>query len=151
MHTPTIQHSTCITYNSPKGNISLIMLFVLAIGSLIGLMSTNSVQDMIKSTWSLRDFYQSYYLSKGWLELWILATNRYDYGFEDSLTGTDLIIKNNLNCQNCTLWLTITSRIRPESETITFWTTPEPIIPFCSVNAKNRIILSWWSDRKSVV
>jgi hypothetical protein len=50
MNIPNIKHSTFITYNNPKGNISLIMLFVLAIGSLIGLMSTNSVQDMITST-----------------------------------------------------------------------------------------------------
>jgi hypothetical protein len=125
----------------------LIMLFVLAIGSLIGLMSTNSVQDMITSTWSLRDFYQSYYLSKWWLELWILATNKYEYGFEDNLSGTESIIKNNLNCKkDCNLSINITSRVRSSTnESIIFWITPEAI-QTCNAFAKNRILLSGWSS-----
>lgn len=129
-------------------NISLIMLFVLAIGSLIGLMSTNFIQDMISSTASLRDFYQSYYITKGWIELGILAVNRYDYGFEDTLTWSEDIIKNNLHCKkNCNLWLTITSRIKPQSnETITFGTTPEPMTNGCSLFSENKIILSGWSS-----
>ncbi len=130
-----------------EGNISLIMLFVLAIGSLIGLMSTNFIQDMISSTWSLRDFYQSYYISKWGIELWILAVNSYDYGFEDNLTGTEDIIKNNLHCKkNCNLSLKISSRIRPIGEAL-FWTIPEPIIPAqCGVFTKNKITLSWGSS-----
>lgn len=148
MNISITQHSTLITYNSPKGNISLIMLFVLAIGSLIGLLSTIVIQDMISSTGSLRDFYQSYYLSKGWLELGILSVEKYEYGFEDTLTGSDTIIKNNLNCTtNCSLWLTITSRIKvPVGQTsVTFWTTAENI-DACNSLTPNKIILSGgWS------
>ena len=137
-----------MTLSSKKGNISLIMLFVLAIGSLIGLMSTNFIQDMISSTGSLRDFYQSYYLSKWWLELWILATEKYDYGFEDQLNGSEDIIRNNLHCKkDCNLWLTITSRIRPQSDSITFWETPESLDSCSMLSYPNKIItLSWWES-----
>lgn len=145
MHKLISKHSFRVRWSS-KGNISLIMLFVLAIGSLIWLMSTNSVQDMITSTWSLRDFYQSYYISKWWLELWILATNKYEYGFEDSLSGSESIIKNNLNCKkSCNLSIDIKSRIKPGSDAVIFWTTPEPI-QICNSFAKNRIVLSGWSS-----
>lgn len=128
-------------------NISLIMLFVLAIGSLIGLMSTNFVQDMISSTASLRDFYQSYYITKGWIELGVLAVNKYDYGFEDTLTWSEDIIKNNLHCKkNCNLSLQVKSRVRPIGEAL-FWTTPEPIMPAqCSIFTKHKITLSWGSS-----
>lgn len=95
-----------------KGNISLMMLFVLAIGSLIGLMSTGFIQDMISSTIQVRDFYQSYYIAKGGIELWTLAINRYEYGLQDHITGANAIISSNLNCKkDCNLDLTIQSRI----------------------------------------
>ena len=147
MYTSITQYPT-IKYNNPQWNISLIMLFILAIGSLIGLMSTNFVQDMIVSTWSLRDFYQSYYISKWWIELGILTVNTYDYGFEDTLTGTEAIIKNNLNCKkNCNLSIDIKSRITPNPEEIIFWSTPEPI-DSCSTLLYNKNIIhlsGWWS------
>lgn len=134
-----------IKYKNPKGNISLIMLFVLAISSLIWLITTNSVQEMINSTSSLRDFYQSYYISKWGLELWILAANRYEYGFEDTLTGTENILHNNLYCKKeCLLELKINSRVKPTTQNILFWNTPEPITPAqCDSFTKNKIILSW--------
>jgi hypothetical protein len=125
------------------------MLFVLAIGSLIGLMSTNFIQDMISSTWSLHDFYQSYYISKWGIELWILSVNSYDYGFEDSLTGTEDIIRKNLHCKkNCNLSLKISSRVRPQdSFPITFWSTPESIENCSNLSDTDRIIhlSEWWS------
>jgi hypothetical protein len=132
-----------------EGNMSLIMLFVLAIGSLIGLMSTNFIQDMISSTWSLRDFYQSYYISKWGIELWILSVNSYDYGFEDSLTGTEDIIRKNLHCKkNCNLSLKISSRVRPQDNfPIIFWSTPEAIDNCSNLSHNNTIIhLSGWAS-----
>ncbi len=47
-----------------------------------------------------------------------LAVNRYEYGFEDYLSGSEDIIAHNLNCKkDCNLDITIHSRI----------TTNEPI------------------------
>lgn len=109
----------------PKGNISLIMLFVLAIGSIIGLMSTNFLQSMIRETSNMRTSYQSYYLAKAGIELWTVAVKRYDYGFEDTITGWSSIFKDNLlMCTSgCIIEMTISSRF-------TGWVigfTPEPI------------------------
>jgi hypothetical protein len=148
MNSKNTQHPTKKTRHNPKWNISLIMLFVLAISSLIGLMATNSVQEMLSSTWALRDFYQSYYISKGGLELWILTANRYDYGFEENLTGTENILRNNLYCKkDCTLWLKVTSRVRPIDKNILFGSTPEAIDPaICNSFTTNKITLSGWSS-----
>ena len=137
-----------IIHQTKKWNISLIMLFVLAIGSLIGLMSTNFIQDMIKSSLSLRDFYQSYYLSKGGIELWILAVEKYDYGFEDTLSGSEDIIKNNLHCKkDCNLFIDIKSRTRPNTFDEKFWKTPT-LFNSCSLvsNPEHIITLSWWES-----
>ncbi len=126
--------------NKIKGNISLIMLFVLAIWSLIGLLSTYFIKDMISSTGQIRDFYQSYYIAKWGTELGILAVNRYEYGFEDHLTGGSDIMKNNFHCKkNCSLDVTITSRVAKDDD-ILFGTIPEHIWELCT---SNQITLSW--------
>ena len=136
----TARHSN--THRTYQGNISLMMLFVLAIGSLIGLMSTGFIQDMITSSSQIRDFYQSYYIAKWWLELGTLAVNRYEYGFEDYLSGTQAIINNNLNCKkNCNLDLRIQSRITTaENSGITINADLEPV-EVCNSFTRNRFNL----------
>lgn len=136
----TAHHSS--THRTYQGNISLMMLFVLAIGSLIGLMSTWFIQDMIASSGQIRDFYQSYYIAKGWLELGTLAVNRYEYGFEDYLSGTQAIINNNLNCtKDCNLDLRIQSRINTtESNGVTIDANLEPV-QTCNTFVANRFTL----------
>lgn len=115
--------------NTPKGNISLIMLFVLAIGSIIGLMSTNFLQTMIQQSKALKDSYQSYYLAKAGIELGTLAVNRYDYGFQDSITGWSHILSNNLaSCQSgCNITITIKSRISGSTDWSLVGALPEQI------------------------
>lgn len=103
----------------PKGNISLIMLFVLAIGSLIGLMSTTVIQNMITSSGQLRDFYHSYYLAQAGLELGTLAVHKHQYGYEDIINydstknpNPQNILNQNLNCKKaCALDITISSHL----------------------------------------
>ena len=97
----------------PQGNISLIMLFVLAIGSIMGLMSTHFLQSMIRETSSLRQWYQAYYTAKAGIELGTLAVNRYDYGFEDTLTGSSDILSGNMPCLfkgDCEMTINVLSR-----------------------------------------
>lgn len=130
-----------------KGNISLIMLFILGIGSLIGLMSTWFIQDMISSSSQIRDFYQSYYIAKWWLELWTLAVNRYEYGFEDHLSGTQSIIANNLNCKkNCNLDLTIQSRITTQNSVTINSNLEIQESNSCSTLTEDRFMLSPWES-----
>lgn len=103
----------------PRGNISLIMLFVLAIGSLIGLMSTTVIQNMITSSGQLRDFYHSYYLAQAGLELGTLAVHKHQYGYEDIINYDSTnnqnpvtILNQNLNCKkSCALDIRISSRL----------------------------------------
>lgn len=103
----------------PRGNISLIMLFVLAIGSLIGLMSTTVIQNMITSSGQLRDFYHSYYLAQAGLELGTLAVHKHQYGYEDTINydstknpNPQNILNQNLNCKKaCALDIRISSRL----------------------------------------
>ena len=119
------------------------MLFILAIASLIGLMSTGFVQDMVSSWSQIRDFYQSYYIAKWGLELGTLAVNRYEYGFEDTLSGSQNIIKNNLYCNNnCKLDITINSRIKPQgSNEVIINEKLEPVVQ-CTSFTPNRFRLS---------
>lgn len=96
------------------------MLFVLAIGSLIGLMSTTVIQNMITSSGQLRDFYHSYYLAQAGLELGTLAIHKHQYGYEDNITynsdtsqtQTNSILSQNLNCKkSCALDIRISSHL----------------------------------------
>lgn len=107
-----------------KANISLIMIFVLAIWSVIGLMSTSFIQDMLNSTRQLREFYGSYYAAKWGIELWHLMVNRYEYGFESTISGEEDIIKSNLECssRSCAVAINIVSRfhnINPQTTYLT--------------------------------
>lgn len=63
------------------------MIFVLLIGSIIGLMSTTMLQSMIGETSVLRETYQTYYNAKAGIELGNLAVARHDYGYSDYLSG----------------------------------------------------------------
>lgn len=132
-----------------KWNISLIMIFVLLIGSIIGLMSTTMLQSMIGETSVLRESYQSYYNAKAGIELGNLAVARHDYGYSDYLSGWSPIISNNLlNTQwnqNGNIDLTITSRIAWGSgtaDTVTISTHGE--IKFCDQSHAITLI-PWWS------
>lgn len=128
-------------HHTPKQwNISLIMLFVLVIGSIIGLISTWYIQDMISSSGQIREFYNSYYITKWWLELGVLAVQKYDYGFEDNITGGNAIIANNLRCaqkKHCNLNITIQSRIKDITIDNTYWA-----INTCSTFTQNPFTLS---------
>lgn len=100
-------------WHNPKGNISLIMLFVLAIAALMGLMSSHFLQSMIRETSAMRNNYQAYYLAKAGIELWTLAVNSYDYGFTDTLSGWSDIFQKNILCTKgpCAIDLSIHSVI----------------------------------------
>ncbi len=137
-----------LAYQNPPWNISLIMLFVLAIGSLIGLMSTGFVQDMIGSSSQIRDFYQSYYIAKWGIELWVLISNKYEYGFEDHLSGSNALIANNLSCgTKCNLDIDIKSRIKPENNKSTSIIDKNyKALTSCTSFTKNQFQLNPWES-----
>ena len=129
-------------WHNPKGNISLIMLFVLAIAALMGLMSSHFLQSMIRETSAMRNNYQAYYLAKAGIELWTLAINSYDYGFTDTLSGWSDIFQKNILCTKgpCTIDLSIHS-------TITGWLIgKDASITIEDCTSEHGIALSSWSS-----
>lgn len=139
----TTHNSQFIIRNSKnhKWNISLIMIFVLAIGAIMGLMSTNFLQNMIRETSSLKTSYQSYYLAKWWIELGNLAINRYDYWFEDTLHSGSALFTQNLLCgSNCPIDVTISSLINSWR----IWKESSPVLNCTSDNA---IWIEQWSSQ----
>lgn len=128
-------------WHNPKGNISLIMLFVLAIAALMGLMSSHFLQSMIRETSAMRNNYQAYYLAKAGIELWTLAVNSYDYGFTDTLSGWSDIFQKNILCTKgpCTIDLSIQS-------VVTGWLIGKDIHTIDNCTPEHAIALSSWSS-----
>lgn len=130
-----------------RGNISLIMIFVLLIGSILGLMSTTMLQSMINDTGLLRETYQSYYNAKAGLELGNLAVARYDYGYSDHLTGSSPIILHNLlswQGEDASLDLTITSHSAVGNDLVSVLLGSAGKVDLC--DSSNAItLIPWWS------
>lgn len=104
-----MRHST-----PPRANISLMMLFVLALVSIMGVIATGFIKEMVASSNDLRDFYASYYLAKWGVEIGTTLVKKYDYGYESRLQSQD---KNSI------------SNITPNS-------TPNTTTPFYELNCK---------------
>lgn len=129
-----------------KGNISLIMIFVLLIGSILGLMSTTMLQSMINETSLLRETYQSYYNAKAGIELGNLAVARYDYGYSDQLTGSSAIIANNLlsrQWNDASLELTIDSHSADADDNTEIMIGSAGKIDFCENTNAITLIPGW--------
>ena len=121
-------------------------MFVLVIGSIIGLMSTTMLQSMIAETWVLRETYQSYYNAKAGTELWNLAVARHDYGYSDDLSGWSAIIAHNLlsgQWDYGSLDLTIASHIASSDDTRTITLGASGVVAFCDQAHAITLIPGW--------
>lgn len=81
-----------------SGNISILVIFVLLASSLLGILSMNFVQQMMKQSAVVNSYYKSYYLAKGWLELGLVQLSHRDVGFEYTTHTGDLIMSGNFLC-----------------------------------------------------
>lgn len=69
----------------------LLVLFIMFISSLLWLLVTQYVRNMIKISWLFRDYYSTYYYAYAWLELWLSQINYRErnsqkpFGFEDEV------------------------------------------------------------------
>jgi len=54
-----------------KGNISLLVLFVLVACSLLGIIAVQYIKHMAIQTNQMYSFYKTYYLAKWWSEIWL--------------------------------------------------------------------------------
>lgn len=53
----------------------LLVLFIMFISSLLWLLVSQYVRNMIKISWIFRDYYTTYYYAYAWLELWLAEVN----------------------------------------------------------------------------
>ena len=103
-----------------SGNISILVIFVLLASSLLGILSMNYVQQMMKQSAVVNSYYKTYYLSKAWIELWLAQVQHRWIGFEFTVNTGDDIVTNNFLCRpNCSLSTTLSGTASLLSKT--FW------------------------------
>lgn len=78
-----------------KWNISILVIFVLLASSLLGILSMNFVQQMMKQSAIVHSYYKSYYLAKAWLELGLTAIQTRGPWFDYVVNTWDAIIQDN--------------------------------------------------------
>lgn len=91
-----------------KWNISILVIFVLLASSLLGVLSMNFVQQMMKQSAVVNAYYKTYYISKAWIELGLAQTTHRWIWFNYSLDTWSAVVLDNLLCQpNCSLSTTL--------------------------------------------
>lgn len=82
-----------------KANISILVIFVLLAASLLGLLTMYFVQQLVWYSWGVYGYYQSYYLSKAWLELGLSLDKHRGLWFSYQLwSGRDDFFADNFLC-----------------------------------------------------
>lgn len=71
-----------------KGNIMLLVLFIMMVSSLLWLLISHYTNNLISVSRLFNDYYKAYYYAYGGLELWLAQTKNHGYWFEDALTFT---------------------------------------------------------------
>lgn len=78
-----------------RWNISILVIFVLLASSLLGILSMNFVQQMMKQSAVVNSYYKTYYLSKAWIELWLTQIKHRGIGFDFTVNTWDAIVREN--------------------------------------------------------
>lgn len=78
-----------------KWNISILVIFVLLASSLLGILSMNFVQQMMKQSAVVNSYYKTYYLSKAWIELGLTQIKHRGIGFDYVVNTWDVIVREN--------------------------------------------------------
>jgi hypothetical protein len=78
-----------------SGNISILVIFVLLASSLLGILSMNFVQQMMKQSATVHNYYKAYYLAKAGLELSLAQVTSRGVGFEYTISNEDAIVSGN--------------------------------------------------------
>jgi len=81
-----------------KGNISILVIFVLLASGVIGVLTMHFVGQMLSYRGAVQSYYQSYYLARAWLELSLTQAQTRGVGFEYQVQSGDAIVKNNFWC-----------------------------------------------------
>lgn len=86
--------------NKFNWNISILVIFVLLASSLIWILSTNFIRDLLNYNDTISNHYKLYYLSKAWLETSLTQIFNNWIWFENTINSWDDIVISNINCNN---------------------------------------------------
>ena len=79
-----------------KGNVSLLIIFILLASSVIALLSINQIQRLL-TYWNMTfNYFRSFYLAKAWTELGLSEIYNREAWFEQIINSWDAIITENL-------------------------------------------------------
>ena len=79
-----------------KGNISLLVIFVLLASSVIALLSINQIQHLL-TYWNMTfNYFRAFYLAKAWTELWLTEVYHREAWFEQTINSWSSIVTENL-------------------------------------------------------
>ncbi len=78
-----------------RGNISILVIFVLLASSLLGILSMNFVQQMIQQSTVVHNYYKAYYLSKAGIELGLSQIKHRGIWFNYVVNTWDAIVVDN--------------------------------------------------------
>lgn len=84
-----------------KWNISILVIFILIASSLIWILTTNYIRDLMQYNNIIYWYYKSYYLSKAWLEISLTEISHNWIWFENIISSWNNIISWNFICKNC--------------------------------------------------
>lgn len=79
-------------------NISILVIFILLASSLIGVLTTTYVRELLYYSDNINKYYKSYYMSKWWIELSLAQINNRWVWFEYELATWTNSIQNNFLC-----------------------------------------------------
>lgn len=91
----------CCSSQTYKGNIMLLILFVMFVSALLWLLVSQYVQHLIKISSLFQDYYKSYYYAYAWVETALAQVKHHGYGFEDDdvFEETNEYICGNKSCE----------------------------------------------------
>ena len=79
-----------------KGNVSLLVIFILLASSVIALLSINQIQHLL-TYWNMTfNYFRAFYLAKAWTELGLTEVYYREAWFEHSINSWDAIVSWNL-------------------------------------------------------
>lgn len=88
-----------------KWNISIIVTFILALVSLLALLSANYTREIVNNAGTLKNYYKTYYLANAWIETSLVAINQYWFWFEEKISSWNKI-NENFDCNQIDCYFT---------------------------------------------
>ena len=79
-----------------KGNVSLLVIFILLASSVISLLSINQIQRLMTYGNMTFNYFRAFYIAKAWTELWLTEVYYREAWFEHSVASGNSIVTENL-------------------------------------------------------